>query len=228
MGAAAIGRIEATAGQSRRRRVGGAAVALSLLAHLVVLGLLMTFRPSSPPVMSDEHSISLDLMKPWPRNRPRPPPPRIRERATVAPSAPLARPIILPQTAPTPLAAAPPVAPSQAPAPDARLGAVLRRSVIGCAYADTALLSEARKEACRQWLARGAQTAPYISDVPPNKRAYYEALTASEDAMRRDPMGGRHPGVTCGKAVGLKIPGLPCFITPPQSPWTPEAGVPGP
>jgi hypothetical protein len=111
---------------------------------------------------------------------------------------------------------------------DARLSSALRNSLIGCAEADSSALSESEREGCRQRLAQGASTAPYISSVPADKREYYGALVASEDAMRRDPMGGHRPGIICGLGSqnrGFKLGSLPCSFSPSPSPWMPELDV---
>ncbi len=145
-------------------------------------------------------------------------------------------------TAPPTVVTSPPVAQGQQsqtpqgsppswPGQTARLSAALRGSIIGCAHADAAGLSEMEREACRQRLASGAATAPYIPGISPRKREYYAALAASEEAMERDPMGGHRAGVICGlgsQNKGFKLGSLPCSFVLSPSPYTPEVDVPPP
>jgi hypothetical protein len=142
-------------------------------------------------------------------------------------------------TAPATAVASPPAAQGQQsqtpqgsppswPTVDARLREALRASIVGCAHAEAAGLSETEREACRRRLASGAATAPYIPGIPPKKRAYYAALAASEEAMERDPMGGHGAGVICGlgsQNKGFKLGSLPCSLVLSPSPYTPEVDV---
>ena len=105
--------------------------------------------------------------------------------------------------------------------------AALRGSLLGCANAGSAKLTEAEREACRHSFAQGARTATYISNVPPEKRDYYAALRASQTAMDGDPLGGHLPSIQCGgdikQRLGLKFG--PCKLLAPLTPFTPEADV---
>jgi len=107
------------------------------------------------------------------------------------------------------------------------MSAALRGSLLGCANAQAANLTEAEQGARRRNLAQGARSAPYISNVPPEKREYYAALAESEARMYREDMGGHGPGIRCGGGVkqclGLKFD--PCKVLAPMSPWISEADV---
>lgn len=219
-----------TAAARRRRglRARQAGVAGSLAAHLLLFGMLaLGWR--SPIRQPEEPAISLDLVRPFeqpaPRSPPAKPPPK---RTAQAPAAATTLSPSLIQASPPAVTAAP-AGPAVPPAPsgDARLSAALRRSLLGCANAQAGNLTEAERDACRHSLAQGARTAPYISNIPPEKREYYAALAESEQRMFQENMGGHGPGILCGgdvkQRLGLKFG--PCKLLAPMSPWTPEADV---
>jgi hypothetical protein len=116
------------------------------------------------------------------------------------------------------------------PADQAKLGAALRRSAVGCANGEYVKLSEAEREACRHRLADGAASTPYVSGIPPVKAQYYAAVAESEAKFRAArtaaDMKPYAAQVVCGGAstqLGLKVG--PCKLIPPQSEMIPEAGV---
>ena len=214
-------------------------LSFAVLVHVALLtalawGVRVDIPPAPAPI------VDVQLLKPWPRPLPSAPnrsaeAERVQQPAASAQDK-------SPSTAPamsTPAASPPPVAaalrPSGAPGSqknwpsgDGRLGSALRNSPIGCADADASKLSEGEREGCRQRLAEGASSAPYIPGIPAEKREYYEALAASEEAMMRDPMGGHRPGVICGLGSqnrGFKLGSLPCSFSPSPSPWMPELDV---
>jgi hypothetical protein len=172
----------------------------AILVHGALLtALAWGIRANIPPAPNS--IVDVQLLKPWPRPLPSAPnrsaeAERVQQPAASAQDK-------SPSTAPamsTPAASPPPIAaalrPSGAPGSqqnwpsgDGRLSSALRNSLIGCADADASKLSESEREGCRQRLAKGASTAPYISGIPAEKREYYDALAASEEAMLRDPMG---------------------------------------
>jgi hypothetical protein len=74
---------------------------------------------------------------------------------------------------------------------------------------------------------------PQIDRIPPERRAYFNAVAAARDA-RNTVGGGRPPGLSCnlsslfGGTAGLtreriKIPGLPCVFVPPTGALTEES-----
>jgi hypothetical protein len=212
------------------RRRGGAArivaVGVSLAVHLAAFALLITGRLWPAWRESDERAVSVDLMKPAQAVRP-----PVRRRPASTSSAPSPSPFTSPQAPEQP--SAPPsgavVTARAAPQPpgwDARrLGSILRGSAIGCANADTVRLTPSEREACRQRLAQGAASAPFIPGAPPDKAAYWQALSESEAAMDADRLGGHGPGIVCGgrKRFGLKLG--PCTVVPPMTPLTAEVDV---
>jgi hypothetical protein len=84
------------------------------------------------------------------------------------------------------------------------------------------------------------RAVPYLSNIAPEKRAYYGAVLAARDAVRNQIGGGRAAGLSCnlsglfGTGSGgapterIKIPGLPCSIIPPIGAGTEEARLPPP
>ena len=202
-----------------------AALAIAILAHVAILA-----------------ALALGVQ---PQRAPRPPP--ITD-VTIFPLAP--RPALAPSTSPkaasprrpgrqgettlvsrTPALLAP--AAGQGPTPAsgttdlARLGAALRASGVGCGL-EGARLTAAEREACHERLGAGAADAAYITAVPPEKRAYYAALQASEAKLAHDRLGGHAPGFVCGKGAetrGFKLGALPCAFSPSPSPWAPELDV---
>jgi hypothetical protein len=214
-------------------------LSFAVLVHVALLAALaweVRVKPSSAPTPVED----VQLLRPWPKPSPSAPSHRAEAEREQLPTASVGGkfPSIAPAM-PAPAASAPPVAAAPRPggaagslpkwpSPDARLSSALRNSLIGCADADASKLSESERVGCRHRLAEGASTAPYISGVPPEKREYYQALAASEDAMTRDPMGGHRPGIGCGASArnrGFKLGPLPCSFVPSPSPMTPEMDV---
>jgi hypothetical protein len=122
----------------------------------------------------------------------------------------------------------------------------------GCEPEDLILLTPAEKERCRNQIdafntrlanARAADEAARrvhlaessyrFSGIPPDKRAYYDAVVAANDAVHNTVGGGKPPGLSCNFAslfggtpgttsAKIKIPGLPCVFTPPVGVLTEE------
>jgi hypothetical protein len=80
------------------------------------------------------------------------------------------------------------------------------------------------------------RAVPYLSNVAPEKRAYYDAVAAAKQQVYEVPLGGKPPGLSCnlGALFGgkggapserVKIPGLPCSFIPPQGVLTEEARI---
>lgn len=217
------------AGARRKQRAPArqGALAASIVVHIAIAAFLIASQPREP-LERESHPISVDLTSPWQRPKPATRQPSTKPAAAVTSSE---RPApTKAETAQSPTAAEPAVSSPQPVGPtidEARLGAALRRSGVGCANADLVRLSEAEREACRHRLADGAANAPYVSGIPPVKAEYYAALAKSEADMKADPLGGHGPDPVCGrrakKEMGLKIG--PCKLTLPMTPWTPETDV---
>lgn len=78
-----------------------------------------------------------------------------------------------------------------------------------------------------------ARSAPWLDGIEADKRAYYDAVVASREAVRNQIGGGKLPGLACnlGALLGggggppgdkIKIPGLPCVFQPPVGTLTEE------
>jgi hypothetical protein len=137
---------------------------------------------------------------------------------------------------PLPPSAAPP-GPSAPPSGAAASGlpagvaSALRGSLIGCANVAALSLSETEQAGCRDRLAAGAAFAPLRSGIPPDKRAYYDAVLSTEAAFRRNPMGGHGPAVFCypgapARPLPHAIKIGPCYIEPPQGSLDVDVDVP--
>ena len=173
--------------------------------------------------------MSLDLVRPFASPVPPPNPVKSSQKRAVKAPTTVAAPLpsfIQPRSSAVAATPTRPMVPAGPPG-DARLSAALRGSLLGCANAQAVNLTAAEREACRHTVAQGAQIAPYISNVPPEKREYYAALADSEARMYRENMGGHGPGILCGgdvkQRLGLKFG--PCKLLAPMTPWTPEADV---
>lgn len=225
-------------GTGSRRRLATVAAG-SVLFHALVIGLLVqTFQIPAPPRLergATETIVPVIIA----RRQARPPPAaslRPRPRAVRSPR-------IDTPVAPLGLAPAPAAPPVEPPGPrdlqpDARQA--LRTSLFGCSQADLVGLTLRERERCNEKLGEkykdmpgaggSARTAVALSDIPPDKRAYYDAVLASKHGP------GRGPGVVCGprdrKGKGpphsLKLGPLPCYVLPPVGPLTPGADVPEP
>jgi hypothetical protein len=113
-----------------------------------------------------------------------------------------------------------------------------------CEPEDLALLTDEEKTHCRSQidadqgrrLAREADArrmkqfanlkdVPDMDRIPPEKRAYYDAVVAAYKSE------GHGPGIMCGAGKpphSLRIGPLPCFITPPHGFLTEELDLPDP
>jgi hypothetical protein len=107
------------------------------------------------------------------------------------------------------------------------------RNEIDAFNARRANQNAAAEAARRVTLARGA---PRVDGISPEKRAYYDAVVAANDAAHNQVGGGRPPGLACnfasifGGTAGspaekIKIPGLPCVFTPPTGVLTEETRI---
>ena len=136
-----------------------------------------------------------------------------------------------------------------------KLAGTLRASRVGCA--NLSLLTERERVRCEDRLAAGATREKYIAPpLPPERRAYYDALARAKQPAHASPMipyktppptagtGGslaalqtkndvQVPLVGCKlgqkkKPNSLKLGALPCFISPPEGPLTVGANIQNP
>lgn len=150
---------------------------------------------------------------------------------------------------------------ASAPEASAGVGDALRaalRARVGCDAADVTHLSQAERARCDQTAGAIAKLATPFDTIPPEKRAYYDAVQAAYQASRRpdasayvDANGniaqwGHPPGVGCTfrrkfrpgaslsdkiKAtgmIGVPLGPLSCGLALPQGSLTPEIGIPTP
>ena len=155
-------------GRGKRRRTAGA-IAASLAAHLLVLGILASSRPSLTDDNVGQPAISVDLVRQEllePRRRksipPAAGPARTKTPLPPPPSAPHAR-----ETETAELYATPtlPMAPG-APRADERLGAALRGSLLGCVDGDTARLTPSERQHCHDRYALRNKEGPVFGVDP--------------------------------------------------------------
>ena len=199
-----------------RRRLNATAMALSIVAHVVVLTALAFHGPRLAPPQElagpPEPVIPILIM---PRTPPAPPgaePPepirlhRRRLRPDIPP--PDITPLIIPPRLPTPPPAQPRAAArpriSVQPSPSERATAALRNSLVGCANPN--LLSPDERERCYERLGQGAAETPHIG--PPVDPAIARAAAARE-ARRLDrdapiPAGPRGAGGGSGDAYRVR------------------------
>jgi hypothetical protein len=215
----------AKARAASRRRI--AAVALAMAAHVAMLGLLLTGggRVFLAP---------LDLQRPtevWlaPPLILRPPMPQPQVPRS-EPQSPSAR-----QPAPTAAASPGPAAPSPTtspsgpstapPSPNGEGLAASLRKWVGCAHPDAAWMSDAERDACRERLASGAESAPHLQGMPATKLAYFTAVAKAQADWASGRDAGHGPGIGCmvhfGPGKRLQPPPHalvlgPCMIEPPR------------
>ena len=180
----------ATNGTDRRRLGGQAAtLALSLVAHAVVLAALL-WRVAPLPTSPSTPTIEVTLTRPDAPSSARRP--AAYQARTPRPSSAPPPTETIPAVGPAPSVAAPPArAPSAAPPPDgAQLRAALQ-SALGCR--DSANLSPERRRACQERLARDlASRAGKSFGMDPARRAAF-----AEEAREREPFLARTPKDNC-------------------------------
>ena len=179
----------------QRRAVIGV-LAVSGLAHIVVLGLLALVRPElrqmAPPPVFDVQVVPRMLPSSVAGE-----PVAVRElrvrRPRDARSARDVPPLVVPERSIAPTGA-PLSAPAAATGP-ADVRDALRRGLVGCANPD--LLSPDERDACLERLGAGAKDAPFIEPpMSPDKRRAFDAAAAKKEAYRRYREGSVPPGVT--------------------------------
>jgi len=212
----------------RRRRVAAAAT-FAIITHLAILGLFLWVTPRFSPFAREARSISVDIVtsmpvqklaappKPGPQPKAAPSPPSIPEEPQTHEEA-------TPQTGPVPPPPQTPVT-SAGPVDSAALGKALRGSVVGCAHADIANLTDTERQHCRDAFAANKADGPDLSQlaISPEKRAIFDA------AWKADHSPQHMAGVIClarfggGKlqwlhpSEGVKLGPLPCYAFTPKA-----------
>jgi hypothetical protein len=202
-----------------RRRRTTSAVALSLIAHLAVLTVLVLHTPvlripeeSSGPPEPIIPILILPRVPPPPEGQAtRPAPVRLHRRPLRHMQTPLP---IEPLPAPPEVSAPPPKGPvraTPAPLPEgprAEARTALRHGLVGCANPDAANLSAAERELCNEQFGKNAKTAPFLGlGLRPDKQETFDKAAAAKEADRRYRGAGIPSGV---KGSGLGEP----------EPWT--------
>ncbi len=248
------------AGRDQRRR--RTALLASLLIHTALLAPLLLVAPrlrTAPApnratmLLGLVHAAGLGIATHQTRPRPMatPQPARALPPAQEAP---------LPHEAPSPTATVQPISPPHTPpngtatSPSANNGATSAasragsedaarralRAALACAPSNVQNLDEEARAACRQRLSDAAIAMgdARVDTIPPEKRAYYDAVVKAY----KDPTATAHPpGLGCALPFGipkgwkpsgrkpphsLKLGPLPCYVVPPKGFLTEEADVP--
>jgi len=221
---------------------GRAAFAAVLVAHGVLFLLLsIGLRPKAAPVETEVAVVPVYLADL--RRKPRPKVERAASPAAAASRAPpiLARPAEAVADLPAPTPAEAPTA-ADGEAERLALSRALRGGRIGCA--NPALLTEDERLKCQDRLEAGSKLAKYIpTPLPPERRAYYDAVVKAKGDMRKAAVVNEHgPAIGCKLAFGgpkgtngvkkpahgVKLGPLPCYIVPPVGPLTVEADIQNP
>lgn len=165
---------------SSQRRV--AAIALSGVAHLAVM-LLLLDRVGSSPMAPERDSPALEvrLFSP-PATRQHRAAPRTVASGKARRPAPASRPSLPTLAAALPLATAP-AAPTVPPVP-AGLSAALRNSLVGSQMMGFILVDRAVRRHCADRLGTGARGVPKIDGIPADKVAAYDAVAWRQEEDR--------------------------------------------
>lgn len=179
--------------QRAKRRLNATAVALSIVAHAVVLTALALHAPTlvrpyeeaGPPEPVIPVLIMPRTPPPPPGSTEKPRPIRLHRRQLRHEAAPPeVAPFVPPPSVPEPRSApAKPVAQPRItvqPSPANQLTTALRGGLVGCA--NPSLLSPSEREKCEEKLGRGAVEAPHIA---PAGDAALDRAAASREASRR-------------------------------------------
>lgn len=215
--------------RKRRWRAREFAAALFAVAiHSAILGLFLIATPRLLSTAREQRSISLDIVessevfRPVETRRARA---SSSDRAHPAPAAAEVLQAGAPST-PKAISEPPPVTPAGPPATDnAALGRALRASLIGCAHAQMANLSDAQRQHCLDSLAANHAGAPDLSAmaISPEKRAIFDAAWTADHSPQH------MAGVAClarfgGRKLewlhpteGVKLGPLPCYVFTPKA-----------
>jgi hypothetical protein len=189
-------------GGSKRKRP-AVAIVVSLVAHILVLAILASTRPSLTDNTVGPPAVSVDLVRP---ERPEP-----RRQTSNPPAAGATRGTTHPETpphAPNPRemeANGPPMTPDlpmapAAPKADERLSAALRGSLLGCAEADAARLTPSERQHCHDAYAQRNREGP-VFGVDPKALAVFDANERRANFMTQPflsaaPKNGCRPVIT--------------------------------
>jgi hypothetical protein len=204
-----------------RRRRTTSAVALSLIAHLAVLTVLVLHTPllrrpaeSSGPPEPIIPILILPRVPPPPEGQAaRPTPVRLHRRPLRHMETPLP---VEPLPAPPEVAGPPPKGPERVvprlllpeEGPRAAARTALRQGPVGCANSDAVNLSAAERELCNEQFGRNARTGPFLGlGLRPDKQETFDKAATAKEADRRYRGAGIPSGV---KGAGLGEP----------EPWT--------
>jgi hypothetical protein len=213
----------------RKRGARDVAIAVSLLAHLLVFALLARNAPTlifrQPPVEATNVWLIPHLAPQAREARTRQRAPSSSTSAAVHNASTIAKPTTATTAAPSPVQAAPQAAPSSAEsgplASPGGVGAGLQgalRTGIGCDIGHAAHLTPEEKDRCNRRLGEEAKRGPkFIDTIPPEKRAYYDAVQQAYQAAAdpihpfiRDANGNVQPwGKGLGVGCGMKFGGPP-------------------
>jgi hypothetical protein len=205
------------------------AATFAVMTHLAILGLFSFTTPRFLPDTREERAISLDIVESLQVPRPAESPPRAPQPKDAfsgpsSPEAPQAHEASPPQppTAPSPIQ----VPSKSAGAIDsAALGKALRGSVVGCAHADMANLTDAERQHCRDTFAASRADTPDLSRfaIAPEKRAIFDAAWTADHSPEH------MAGIAClarfgghklewlHPSQGVKLGPLPCYVFTPKA-----------
>jgi hypothetical protein len=213
-----------------RGRGYAAATVLSLAVHVVVLAVAWVQAPKLVAPQEDAGPpepiipvLILPVTPPLPPgSKEKPRPIRLHRRQLHPELGPPPEMIpLVAEKAEAPPAAAAPRAPVQPritvePSPRSQIGAMLRRSAVGCA--NPALLSPEEREACLAKLGRGAHETPYLPPaMDAAKQSALQAEAAARDRAIREREGSIPAGVAApGASSGASNRNKPLYTpTPP-------------
>lgn len=213
--------------EAERRRSALLGGGLALVVHglaLLALGWTVAPRfwdPPSPP----QPVVELRLLHQRPRAQSvRQPPPATAKAAHPAPAS-VGSPTPSAVAIPAPAPAAPPHA-AGASARGSPVGqggegdlSGLLRAALGCANRDFSHLTDAERTRCDRGFATAARTATKVDAIPPEKRAYYDAVVKAYEKMHAPaPLSTPHFGDNFGLderwagPPGAHAPGFGCKI----------------
>jgi hypothetical protein len=242
------------AGRDRRRR--STALIVSLLIHTALLSALLLVAPRLRTVQTPNRATMVLGLVPeadlgiathaapqgeaatsQPAHNPPSPQPAAHQATSPAATA---LPALKPQTGPSAMAASPSANTSASTAAAAGSQDAARRALhaaLACAPSNAQNLDEEAQAACRKRLSDAAIAMgdARVDTIPPEKRAYYDAVVKAY----QDP--AHLPGVVCAVPFGipkgwkpshrnpphsLKLGPLPCYVIPPKGFLTEEADIP--
>jgi hypothetical protein len=221
-----------------RQRRGGRAIAAAIFAvitHLAILDLFLFTTPGFRPDAKEARSVSLDIVQSWDIRRfaqsdARAARPKRDFAGPGAPETPNPHGPPVPRASSSPAAVQIPSTPGGSVG-SAILGNALRESVVGCAHADMAILTDAERQHCQDAFAARRADTPDLTElaISPEKRAIFDA------AWKADHSPGHMAGVAClarfgGRKLqwlhpseGIKLGPLPCYVFTPKATFSADA-----